>query len=79
LSHRAAHQVKQLRLKNDLVECIQADPYFDPIKGDFDSILLDPKSFMGRAPDQVEKFIEKWVKPALGDDEGRGGIGGGVK
>ena len=32
---------------------------------------------MGRAPEQVEKFTEEWVKPALDDDETRGRIGGG--
>ena len=34
---------------------------------------------MGRAPEQVEKFIEEWVKPALDNDESRKGIEGGVK
>jgi adenylosuccinate lyase len=76
LSHRAAHQVKQLCLKNGLVERVQADPYFDPIKGDPDSTLLDPQSFVGKAPEQVEKFIEEWVKPALDNNESRGGIEG---
>ena len=78
LSHEAAHQVKQLGLENDLIERIEADPYFDPIKEDLPS-LLDPKSFVGRAPEQVEKFIEEWVKPALDSDESRAGIEGGAK
>ena len=78
LSHQAAYQVKQLGLENDLIERVKADPYFDPIKEDLDT-LLDPKSFVGRAPEQVEKFIEEWVKPALDNDESRGGIEGGVK
>jgi len=34
---------------------------------------------VGRAPEQVEKFIEEWVKPALDNDESRSGIEGGVK
>jgi adenylosuccinate lyase len=78
LSHQAAHQVKQLGLENDLIERVKADPYFDPIKEDLDT-LLDPNSFVGRAPEQVEKFIEEWVKPALDNDESRDGIKGGVK
>jgi len=78
LSHEAAHQVKQLGLENDLIERVKADPYFDPIKGDL-ATLLNPKSFVGRAPEQVEKFIEEWVKPALDNDESRKGIEGGVK
>ncbi|KAH9477212.1 Phosphoribosylglycinamide formyltransferase [Psilocybe cubensis] len=68
LSHEAGHQVKQLGLENDLIERIRADPYFDPIKDDLDS-LLDPSSFIGRAPQQVDSFLEKWVKPALEDPE----------
>jgi adenylosuccinate lyase len=78
LSHEAAHQVKQLGLENDLIERVKADPYFDPIKGDLDT-LLDPRSFVGRAPEQVEKFIEEWVKPALDNEESREGIKGGAK
>jgi len=27
----------------------------------------------------VDKFVEEWVKPALDNDESRGGIEGGVK
>lgn len=78
MSHQAAHQVKQLGLENDLIERIKADSYFDPIKEDL-TALLDPKSFVGRAPEQVEKFIEEWVKPALDNDESRVGIEGGAK
>jgi len=78
LSHQAAHQVKQLGLENDLIERVRADSYFDPIKEELDA-LLDPKSFIGRAPEQVEKFIEEWVKPALDNDESREGIEGGAK
>ena len=78
LSHEAAHQVKHLGHENDLIERVKADPYFDPIKEDL-ATLLDPKSFVGRAPEQVDKFIEEWVKPALDNDESRGGIEGGAK
>jgi adenylosuccinate lyase len=68
-------KVKQLGLENDLIERVRADPYFDLIKGD-PGTLLDPKSFVGRAPEQVERFIDERVKPALGNDENRGGIEG---
>ncbi|KAF5329443.1 hypothetical protein D9619_009163 [Psilocybe cf. subviscida] len=68
LSHEAGHQVKQLGLENDLIERIKADSYFDPIKDDLET-LLDPASFVGRAPQQVDSFLEKWVKPALADEE----------
>ena len=68
LSHEAAHQVKQLGLENDLIDRIRGDPYFDSIKPDLDS-LLDPSSFIGRAPEQVDNFLEKWVMPALEEEE----------
>ena len=78
LSHEAAHQVKQLGLENDLIERVKNDPYFDPIKGQLDA-LLDPKSFIGRAPEQVDKFLVEWVRPALADEELQGALGKAVK
>lgn len=66
LSHEAAHQVKQLGLDNDLIERVKKDPYFDPIKGELDA-LLDPSTFIGRAPQQVDRFLAEWVAPALAD------------
>ena len=60
--------MKQLGLDNDLIERVRADPYFDPIKGQLDA-LLDPKTFVGRAPEQVDKFLADWVRPALADAE----------
>ncbi|KAI0299024.1 adenylosuccinate lyase [Multifurca ochricompacta] len=68
LSHEAAHQVKQLGLENDLIERVREDSYFDPIKDELD-VLLDPRSFIGRAPEQVDKFLNEWVAPALADSE----------
>lgn len=44
--------VKQQGGDNDLLERVQKDPYFAPILGQLDSIL-DPKTFIGRAPQQV--------------------------
>ncbi|KAL6308773.1 adenylosuccinate lyase [Sparassis latifolia] len=68
LSHEAAHQVKSLGLENDLIDRVRAEPYFDPIKSQLDA-LLDPKSFIGRAPEQVDQFLKEWVQPALADEE----------
>ncbi|UZJ52044.1 hypothetical protein CBS101457_001364 [Exobasidium rhododendri] len=64
LSHEAAKVVKEDGGDNDLVERIQRDIYFAPISNQMDK-LLDPKSFVGRAPQQVDSFLEKWVLPAL--------------
>ncbi|KAH9996165.1 adenylosuccinate lyase [Russula compacta] len=68
LSHEAAYQVKELGEENDLIERVRKDAYFDPIKDEL-SALLDPPSFIGRAPQQVDKFLNEWVAPALADSE----------
>ena len=68
ISHEAAYQVKQLGLENDLIDRVKADPYFDPIKGQLGE-LLNPSSFIGRAPEQVDKFLTEWVQPALANPE----------
>ena len=78
LSHEAAHQVKQLGLENDLIDRIRSDAYFDPIKPELDT-LLDPASFIGRAPEQVDAFLKGWVAPALADKESADAIRGGGK
>jgi len=71
LSHEAAHQVKQLGLENDLIERVRGDAYFNPIKDDLER-LLDPATFIGRAPEQVDRFLREWVDPALADAEFQG-------
>lgn len=53
LSQEAAAVVKQEGGDNDLLARIQRDPYFAPILGQLDA-LLDPKTFIGRAPQQVQ-------------------------
>ena len=78
LSCEAAHQAKKLGLENDLIECAKTDLYFTLIKGGLYT-FLEPKSFVGRTPEQVEKFTEEWVKPTLDSDESRSGIEDGVK
>lgn len=64
LSHDAAAQVKEKGLANDLVERIRADSYFAPIHAQLNS-LLNPASFVGRAPEQVKEFVDQEVTPAL--------------
>ena len=60
--------MKNLGLENDLIERVRQDPYFDPIKPSLDQ-LLDPASFIGRAPEQVDAFLSEWVDPVLGKPE----------
>jgi adenylosuccinate lyase len=64
LSHQAARVVKMEGGQNDLIERVKNTEYFKPIWDELDS-LLDPSTFIGRAPQQVDKFLEKHVKPAL--------------
>uniref|UniRef100_A0A8W7PT23 Adenylosuccinate lyase n=1 Tax=Anopheles coluzzii TaxID=1518534 RepID=A0A8W7PT23_ANOCL len=64
LSHEAGAQVKQHGKDNDLVERIRADPYFAPILGQLSSIL-DPKTFTGRAAEQVVEFVTEEVNPIV--------------
>ncbi|KIY73279.1 adenylosuccinate lyase [Cylindrobasidium torrendii FP15055 ss-10] len=68
LSHEAGYQVKQLGLENDLIDRVRKDAYFDPIKDELDT-LLDPASFIGRAPEQVDAFLKDWVQPAVASEE----------
>jgi adenylosuccinate lyase len=64
LSHEAAREVKEFGRENDLIERIKKCEYFAPVVGQLDS-LLDPTTFVGRAPEQVSKFLSKEVEPAL--------------
>ncbi|XP_077415740.1 adenylosuccinate lyase isoform X1 [Vanacampus margaritifer] len=64
LSQEAAAVVKQEGGDNDLLSRVQADPYFAPILGQLDAIL-DPKTFIGRAPQQVARFLSEEVRPLL--------------
>lgn len=64
LSHEAGAVVKEQGGENDLIERIKKDDYFKGIWGELDA-LLDPSTFIGRAPEQVDKFVSEWVQPAL--------------
>lgn len=64
LSHQAGAVVKQEGKQNDLVERIRKEKFFEPILGELDQ-LMDPKDFIGRAPEQVERFVKEEVEPAI--------------
>ena len=63
-SMAAARRVKEEGADNDLLERLKADPAFDCIRDEFDS-LLDPATFVGRAPQQVEEFLSEQIRPIL--------------
>lgn len=64
LYHQVANNVKKHRKNNNLLKCIRGARLFTPILGELDS-LLDPSTFVGRAPQQVEKFTSIELKNAL--------------
>uniref|UniRef100_A0A3Q3QFB1 Adenylosuccinate lyase n=1 Tax=Monopterus albus TaxID=43700 RepID=A0A3Q3QFB1_MONAL len=64
LSQEAAAVVKQEGGDNDLMARVQRDPYFAPVLEQLDA-LLDPKTFTGRAPQQVARFLSEEVRPLL--------------
>ena len=61
-SHAAAEQVKKFGKANNLIERFKKDSAF--AKVDFKKVLT-PADYIGRAPQQVDEFIIKNVKPAL--------------
>jgi len=60
----AAAVVKEQGGENDLVERVRSDPFFAPIHDDLPA-LLEPSTFVGRAPQQVAAFLQREVEPAL--------------
>ena len=63
-SMEASRRVKAEGLDNDLLERLRRDPAFSAIAEEFDS-LLDPKAFVGRAPEQVADFLAEVIRPLL--------------
>ena len=64
MSQEAAQKVKGEGKSNDLIERIRKTPFFEPVWSELDG-LIDPKSFIGRSAEQVEKFAATEVDPAL--------------
>ena len=60
LSQDAAAQVKVHGKDNDLVDRIRNNSYFAPIHAKLHE-LLDPTTFIGRAPQQVYIYIYIYV------------------
>ena len=61
-SMEAAKQVKQLGKPNDLLERIAEDATFKLNLEDL-KLLMNPNLYIGRAPEQVDDFIEKIIEP----------------
>jgi adenylosuccinate lyase len=63
-SQAAAAQVKQHGLENDLLTRVREDPLFAPILSEMDA-LMEPSTFVGRAPEQTIAFLDGEVQEAL--------------
>lgn len=63
-SIEAGKRVKQEGLDNDLIDRLRADPALASVRDLLtEGELLDPKQYIGRAPEQVDRFLERVVEP----------------
>lgn len=67
-SMAAGRMVKVEGQKNDLLERIAADPAFGMTMEQLESIMK-PENFVGRAPKQVEEFLDQVVAPILEENK----------
>ena len=63
-SMAAAKRIKEEGGANDLLERLAADPAFAKIRDRFDE-LVNPRDFIGRAPEQTREFIAQSIDPLL--------------
>ena len=68
LSMEAGRNVKEQGLDNNLLELIAADPSFGLSLDDLKK-AMDPARYVGRAPRQVEEFLEEVIKPVLEENK----------
>ena len=63
-SMKANEHVIDEGLENDLCDMILADPDFMITKEEMDSILA-PENFIGRCPQQVDEFLDGFIRPVI--------------
>ena len=67
-SMEAAREVKQEGRPNDLIQRIEADPFFKMSKEELEN-ALKPENFIGRAPQQVDDFLNEYIRPILAQNQ----------
>ena len=67
-SMEAGKTVKMEGKKNDLLERIAADPMFGLTIDELNAIM-EPKNFVGRAPQQTEEYVNGYVKPVIEENK----------
>lgn len=63
-SIEAGRQVKEHGRRNDLMDRIAADEAFGVTRAELEEDLR-PELYVGRAPEQVNEFLQEWVHPVL--------------
>jgi adenylosuccinate lyase len=58
----AGDRVKREGLPNDMLDRLRSDPAFSSVEW---SDVLDPRAFVGRAPQQVDEFLAEQIEPIL--------------
>jgi adenylosuccinate lyase len=56
----AAEQMKRYGQRNDFLERLRNDPAFASVPW---AEVLRPERYVGRAPEQVDEFIDEWIEP----------------
>ena len=68
LSMEAGRNVKVEGRDNNLLELIAADPSFNLTLEELKK-TMDPKKYVGRAPQQVEEFLDEVIRPILEENK----------
>ncbi len=65
LSMEAAKNVKEEGKENNLLELIAADSAFNLTLDELKERTMDPAKYVGRAPEQVEEYLDEVIRPIL--------------
>ena len=69
----AGKNVKVEGKDNNLLELIAADPSFNLSLEELQR-TMDPSRYVGRAPEQVEEFLNEVIRPILAENRGILGV-----
>ena len=64
MSLEAGKNVKERGLENNLIDLISENPKFGMSREEL-MVHMKPEAYIGRCPQQVEEFLEYYVKPAI--------------
>jgi len=73
LSMEAGKVVKEEGKPNDLLDRIAADPLFGTTREALDKVMR-PENYVGRAPQQVEEYLNDVIKPILEENKDELGV-----